>query len=274
MIGDLMCECFKPAYSDYDFGYGLGVLGDQMSEEEDFAVKLFSGSELHSFGLGFENEDYLKLLDLKIHNLKAELLRAGEEPFQEIPAFRITWNPAKDFQEGYVAGLNQMLGSLTGLGRLLTSEENSASDYFEDIIFPWAEKWQETNTDFCFQRAPRFAEIGLLGSGDELRILSSTKAWMITDGQPSVWNEWLEVQSPGLSTAETIVSELWSKFPPGDGQGLYFSTENHFSGPKDSELESQFINIEGLCDKHQLEVVASNYRFLNEAGISAELGKN
>ena len=257
-----MCECLKPAYTEHDFGFGLGVLGHQMSDVENLGFRLFSGVNPS------QNEDYVLRVDALIDNLNLELRRAKEVPLEEIPDFKVTWSPTEDFQSGYVSGLSEMLDGLLKLQQMISAEKGKGTDYFAAAIYPWAEAWQENYRKFNFHEIPPFASTDLRG-GDELRILTTSRALLSCDGGPSDFNYWVDLSIPGLTTEESLVSELWSA-NANEEQGISFECGVETIGPQELDQEVVCFFIPSLCQEHWKEIVALNTKFLNEAGFEID----
>lgn len=254
-----MCQCFKPAYSDYDFANGLGVLGHLMHDIEHIGFELFSG-------VATDADSSLAHLNVLTAQLSMEQERARQEPFDEIPQFKITWSPADDFQQGYLGGLSEMLHELGELRKMITSARNSNPNVnaFNEVIYSWAEKWQQDNESLNFMRAPMIAydEMGQHG----VRILSSTRASVVTDGDPTSGIAWLEIEELEVHPVESLVSELWSKLAH-EGFGLSFSRGEDFTGPGSLDHELYSFEFGSLCESHWQDVVLFNNEKLKAAGL-------
>jgi hypothetical protein len=253
-----MCECFKPAYSDFDFGYGLGVLGHLMDEGDHIGFHLFQDGDIN------DERSYLGHMKVLNEGIKAEIDRASRVPLEGMPQFVVSI-PSGDFQRGYLAGLNEMKKGLLELSLLMINYPKKTLE--PQIIVDWAYNWQEKHKQFHFHKVPAFAATDL-GMGDELRILSSSIAWMSYDGIPSDRDNWLEFGvTPGLSAAQSLVAELWSLMAHSD-QGLGFVRGNQSTGPEDPNEEVVTFEMTNLCDEHWSEISSFNTKLIEEAGLT------
>lgn len=140
MIGDLMCDCFKPSYTDYDFGYGVGVMGHLMHEYDHVGFHIFSDADIS------DGQSCLRLMGPLRERLKAEIRRASEQPLEEMSPFEESSKTTEDFRKGYVAGLNEMYQGLIDLARLMINHPEETLDV--KLIHDWAEDWQKNTKSF------------------------------------------------------------------------------------------------------------------------------
>lgn len=258
--GDSMCECFEPTYNDYEFGYGLGVLGHLMNEDEHIGYTLFRDVPIERFAL-------LGRVSALTDGLGTEINRASQKPFEEIADFQITWTDADDFRVGYLKGLNDIRASLLELYKKISNPNRASTDYAYDEIEAWAKKWQTSQQAFDFSRAPVFA---ISGTFDEVKILSRVRAIFLFDGAPSDREAWLEIDMLESNPVKVLVAELWSKLASKDF-GIGFSRGSQSVRPSSLEQELYSFGVDNLCDKHWEELVELNSEFLQRAGLAVEV---
>jgi hypothetical protein len=253
-----MCECFKPAFSEYNFAKGIGVLGHRMWEIEHLGYRLLSGVPKDAASCSEQ-------IDRIIDRLDAELTRASQDPFEEIPEFQITWSPASEFRSGYLAGLKELQVGLEGLAAEIRSalSLNPEINVFHEVIATWAEDWQESKSEFNFMNATPLAS-DVMGQS-QIRILSPTRASVVTEEDPTQDLTWLEVEMLEVHPVEDLVSELWKRLAYGDF-AIGFTRGNHYISPEAIETELHNFEFASLCDEHWQKVVALNSELIVASG--------
>lgn len=253
-----MCDCFKPAFSDYDFGFGLGVGGDNFTPDKAFAYSLFAGVD---FG---NNNQVIGHLTALVDSLTREIDRASAGELTEIPQFGIYWSPIVDFQNGYVAGLSSFRDALM---KLLYKSKMSLGipDIFEELVLPWSDIWQSDNSKYDFLKVEPFAE-----DGDQwqIRVISITRSTLVTDLNPDTLL-WLECESFSAYPVEELISEVWKSLGTSD-KGIGFCSSHGSTGPVNLEQTRWSFEIGSICDKHWNQLVKLNSQLLAEAGIDAK----
>lgn len=253
-----MCECFKPAFTDYVFAKGIGILGHRMWDVEHLGYRFLSG-------LPKDAESCSEQIGRLVVRLDAELNRASQKPLDEIPEFKITWSSVTEFQAGYIAGLKELR---VGLGKLMTQIERARSsspevDVFHEVIATWAVEWQDSHSDLNFMNLQPFATDDLGQS--QLRILSGTRASFVSEEDPTQGLIWLEVEMLDAYPVEALISELWEKLTYGDF-AIGFSRGDDFISTESVESQLHNFEFDSLCDEHWQRVVTFNTDFILAAG--------
>jgi hypothetical protein len=253
-----MCDFLRPEFTDYQFGFLMAVRAPDFDWEEPFVNRLFDSK--------YENEALAPQIRLLLDNLKAAQEAAIKPESFSIREFDIDWPENEEFLNGYKDGMMEISAAFEILLREVESvtAKGSDSSIFDDVVLPWAEKWQENHKKFNLFDA----NAALVDEFYENRIvIVSNQVGVSIPSEGPHYGHWFRFHDFANNPAKALVDAVWQFTPLGDGEGIALTVGDRISEPLARERSFCDYEFKSLCDRHWLEASETNNRQLSQRNL-------